>query len=761
MSPSTRRPRGLLAILAILPIVAAVIAAPVSAAADPLPISLNKPTSSSGVNAAAANDADPSNTGGYFDAELTGGHDAWWQVDLQGIYSLSSLTNRNYVDGVRFYHYYVRVSLDGENWSAPIAWKYNDIPAQNAETFAVTGVGRYVRVNIISNSANSSAHLTNFEVYGDPITQTVAPAIKVVDATLDQATYLTGETPELSYELSNVSGSSATVSDAYAIVFGLTDPSYRRFTQIESGLALAANATHADTSSLWQVDGGMPVGSYGVFVRVRLDDGRTWEQYQTFFRVTDGSQLTTFDIGVEDYSGFPVYTLGGGLSAEYAVQKSAQILSQSAGPSWTPSASGYGPAPVYATPAFLEHAIAETITTLDTALGSTRTFETVVVAPGIQSAPQLIRTLQAPVLPLHFLVSFDSIYELRTVLQGAADAGYEVMATMGYDGSMDPGVAWIKLLEPPSEYVDFIERHGVRDVVLAGTSDSSGGENASRRVLYTGAPTSGHNPGDIFVIYPGGGTTIDVSNLAQRVHDTSDLPLAATLENISDWEAGLLPEQATAFASAIAPVISGDVTKLTAGTYYDIDNLGVYVTAAFYAKNSSALAVGGQTVRGIALSPYMTNQPFADSTEGLLPVLFFQGESSLTIVEGRLLNIAQSALTHYFPNTDVTDLPVKVITSRNFGGFANTGIRDRLDEFDFASWDFGTTCPGTVTSCIDEVWDPSDGYDTWNEKAVTGLAAVRTQGQWTTWNSSLVPLDLTDLSDIALTFPNLTFTTLS
>lgn len=752
MSRSTtaalRRPT-LAAALAAL-VLGGILVAPAPAGATGTLLSLGQPVTSSGVNAELANDADPGNGGGFFDAELVGGVDAWWQVDLGATYSLTEIVNRNYVDGVRFYHYYVRTSLDGENWSAPIAWKFNDIPAADpGESFAVTGVGRYVRVNIIANSANASAHLTNFEVYGTLSTQSVTPTVAVGDVALDAPTYVDDDVPVLDYRLTNTTGAPVTVAHTYAIVFGLSDPRYRRFVETASNTTIAASASVTDSADLWAVDSGMPDGAYGVFVRVELADGSTWERFETFFRVAREGQLTRYSIDVEDYLGFPVYTQDGGLSAEYAVLKSAQILSQSAGPSWTPSDEGYGPRPVYATPGFLREAIDETITTLDTALGATRQFDTAIVAPGIQSTPQLISTLQAPVLPLHYLVSFDSVYELRGVLDQAARDGYEVMTTLGHDGSMDPGVAWIKLLEPPAEYLDFLDRHGVSDVVIAGTFGTSGGENLARRALYAGSPTSGANPGDIIVVYPGGSLTGDGDTITRKVHDLSDLPLGAST-TISDWEAGLIDEQVDAFAAGIKTVIPGSVAELGAETYYDIDNLGIFVSAAYFKKNEAALEVDGEVIRGIALSPYMTNQPFADVTNGVLPVLFFQGENPLTIVQGRIVNQAASALAEYFPDVVVTDLHVDVITSRNFGGFANGGIQGVLIDEGFTSYAFSST-EG------DEIWSATDNHTAWNEIAVQQLAAAKTQGQWTTWNAALSPLDLADLATLPCLFPAIHF----
>ena len=716
-------------------------------------LSLNKPTTSSGKNSQLANDGNTSNEGGYFDSELHGGRDAWWQVDLGGIYSLTSVVSRNYVDGVRYYHYYVRLSSDGYNWSAPIAWKFNNNPAEDAgEQFEVTGTGRYVRVNIVKSSANMSAHLTNFEVYGYAATQPTAPQI-IVECNSSEPAYKLGDEPVIEYSLTNASDSNVTIMGAYVIIFGLTDPSYRRIAEIETNLNLEANATYIGTSKLWLVDNGMPPGAYGIFIRTTLSDGRSCETYQSFFRIVDGVQLLLYKIGYQDYKGIAVYTLDGGLSAEYAVLKSVQILSQSAGPAWTPSRPGYGPNPVYATPHFLRETVAQTIRVLDSALGEERVFDSLNIAPGIQSSPHLIQTLQGPVLPLHFLVSFDSVYELRTVLKQAEKDGYRVFATFAYDGSMDTGVAWIKLLEPPAEYIDFIIRHKVKNVIISGTVGSEGGENLARRVLYPGSLLPGHNSGDAFVIFPGNGTAEDIFTLYSRLHDFGDLHLAEP-ERISDWEAGIVPEQETGFKNSIAPLLQGKFGSLTAASFYQIDNLGGYLTIAFYHKNAENLSIDNKVVRRLALSPYVISHPFWETVNGVVPIVFFQGEPAISVVGNRILNIIKPAIISYFPDysdIDIANLHVDVMTSRNFGGYANDGLAVQLDAHGFTDYTLGDIN-------VDEVWDLSDGINTWNEKAVTGLAALKTNEELSARMNSLTPLDISDLIDVSRRFPEITFT---
>jgi alpha-N-acetylglucosaminidase len=119
----------------------------------------------------AANDGSRANTP-YWGGLLTWGGSAeqynrtWWQVDLGQLTNVSSINVRNYVDGTRFYTYQVLGSLDGTGWFV-LGGKVDARPAADAgETFRVDAQARYVRIVGLSNSANSSFHLTEVGVYG-------------------------------------------------------------------------------------------------------------------------------------------------------------------------------------------------------------------------------------------------------------------------------------------------------------------------------------------------------------------------------------------------------------------------------------------------------------------------------------------------------------------------------------------------------------------------------------------------------------------
>jgi alpha-N-acetylglucosaminidase len=133
--------------------------------------SLNKPvtalSSESGHPATAANDGSRSNNP-YWGGVLALGS-TWWRVDVGAANDVSKINVRNYVSGGRVYTYRLEGSLDGSHWftlggrSAPKA-------ATNAgDTTTTEAQARYVRVVGLTNTANSTFHLTEVTVWGTPL----------------------------------------------------------------------------------------------------------------------------------------------------------------------------------------------------------------------------------------------------------------------------------------------------------------------------------------------------------------------------------------------------------------------------------------------------------------------------------------------------------------------------------------------------------------------------------------------------------------
>ena len=130
---------------------------------------------------------------------------AWWKVDLEGIYSLTSIVIRNYVDGIRYYHYNIQVSTDDITYTQ-VAEKTNDnVAVDDGDTYNISANARYIKVNMTYSSTLASVHITDFRVYGNNILTItgVTAGNKIYDGTTD-AVLNTG-----SASLSGVSGTDA------------------------------------------------------------------------------------------------------------------------------------------------------------------------------------------------------------------------------------------------------------------------------------------------------------------------------------------------------------------------------------------------------------------------------------------------------------------------------------------------------------------------------------------------------------------------
>lgn len=90
----------------------------------------------------------------------------WLMVDLGRIAKLSRILIKTYWDGSRFYHYEIEVSKEGKNW-LKIGEKKNDyLATSEGETYIFKPVeARYIRVNMLYNSANIGVHIVELKVY--------------------------------------------------------------------------------------------------------------------------------------------------------------------------------------------------------------------------------------------------------------------------------------------------------------------------------------------------------------------------------------------------------------------------------------------------------------------------------------------------------------------------------------------------------------------------------------------------------------------
>ncbi len=130
-------------------------------------IAVGKPATDSGhtePGGSPANAVDGSASGGYWAANP---YPQWWQVDLEKPAKIDKIQVFTYSGDGRYYQYTVDVSLDGKNWTQVVDFSKN--------TKIASGRGfvhdfkpieaRYIRVNMLKNSANVGVHLREVRVF--------------------------------------------------------------------------------------------------------------------------------------------------------------------------------------------------------------------------------------------------------------------------------------------------------------------------------------------------------------------------------------------------------------------------------------------------------------------------------------------------------------------------------------------------------------------------------------------------------------------
>jgi len=121
-------------------------------------------SSEAGSPPSAAVDGDRTNTA-YWGSTMNSG-DTWWQVDLGAAHELSAVDVRTYVDGKRAYTYTLAGSLDGVHWFVLGGKNTTAVATDAGDAFGLAAEARYVRVIGLSNTANSSFHLSEVTVTG-------------------------------------------------------------------------------------------------------------------------------------------------------------------------------------------------------------------------------------------------------------------------------------------------------------------------------------------------------------------------------------------------------------------------------------------------------------------------------------------------------------------------------------------------------------------------------------------------------------------
>jgi hypothetical protein len=569
----------------------------------------------------------------------------------------------------------------------------------------------------------------------------------------EKGSYFAGDKVNISFTLSNSSSSSIRIKTLTVKIQNLNHPAgFINEIALEDNLVIAGeNKYQVDNSQIWTIPDNAARDPFGVYIYYILSDGRKKTAYQTFFHVVDKNMITTFQIQRLSYKGLSVFSLDGGMSAEYAVEKSLANLASGISDSWKVNAHASGPNHVYATPQFLENSVKQTVNLYNNILGSSTPVKSVIISTGIPSVPYLSSAMKAPILPLHFLVSANTLKEIQSVLDYSNEKGYSSYATLGYDASVPYAVAWVKLLDIPKEYMDFLIRHKVKNVILLGATAATGGEATARKVISTEAGNRGkYSKGSLFILYPQGGVPADMAALKDKVKDIGDVPLEANFTRVADWESGIIQEQVKNFSKSIKRnTFVKDIRFITSKDDGQLYNLATYLSLAFIYKNKKAFTANGSSpINGVALNPYLLSDPLYENRFKYIPLVYWQGNPLQSVIE-KLEGILKAAISSYFPAIKYTELNFWINSSINFGGSEKAkamknalllkGLKN-IKENDYS---------------FDEVWDPKDGMKAPCEVRAYKLVEFSSPGAIKNWNTNLIPLLPDDLVDLSRRFPEI------
>ena len=482
------------------------------------------------------------------------------------------------------------------------------------------------------------------------------------------------------------------------------------------------------------------LGVYGVFANITFSDGSKKKEYLTFFRIGDDKTQTNYQIEQQEYQGLPIFTLKNGLSAEYAVQKSAANFVSGISHSW------YMPlVPIASTPDFLERSLDYTVDFYNSTIGETTPIETVIIGTGIPGVPYVAMAMNALVFPLHFLVGSGTVKEAQTILEHANENGYTSYGTLGYDYSIstDVGVAWIKLLDLPLQYKKFIIDHQVKNVVLYGQSGINDGETLSRKVSDKRVKYEARS---LYLMNFSGNAS--EGYLKQVIGDFNETDLDEK-SKIADWEAGIISEQIQSFSTAIKTSTSvvNSIISVTAEDGVHLWNMGTYVSLAFLKKNKD-FSGNGLPIEGISLNPYLIAHPAFESYIRYIPFLYWQGFSPEFQYNNWLGTKIKAAIHSYFPDIVFEDLKFWVNSTKNFGGLKQgnsmadlllgKGLLVQKNNFN-----------------KDEVWNLDDGINSPSEVRSSQLLRSISAEAYKNWNEQLQYLNPQDLIDISKIFPEI------
>lgn len=570
--------------------------------------------------------------------------------------------------------------------------------------------------------------------------------IEVTNFKTEKGGYMHGEEVSGSLKLHNKSNADLKLTDISISIENLSDPNEPEIYKASIGSNInikSNNFEELSLTSFYTVPADMPAGtSCGISLICTFEDNIQKKIKVSFIRVIDDQVMTTYRVDREVYQGLDIFLLSGGMSAEFGVQKTLASFANGISHSWRKGEGG-GPEPVMMTPDFIPQSLKKTVDMYNEILGENTPVKTVIIGTGVPSVSYLSNALKAPYLPIHFLGSANTAQEVQAVLDYSNDQGYPSYATLGYDGSMaGVGVAWVKLLDLPVEYKQFLIDHQVKEVILFGVGEKVIGESYARKVL-TANRTVEYGPRSLYIQYTQYGSAGDVAALSARIYDFTSLQLDNN-RLIADWESGILDRQIDNFATSI----QANTDAIPYGLNCTSDMIALYnlasnITVGLINKNETV--IGAPYIKGVTFNEYLVCQPLYELLTAHVPLLYWQFVPVEATV-GRALNMVKPTINKYYPGINFNSLKFFLNS-----GYRSAALKDELVNRGIPA--------SAITIRGDQiVWDPTDGMIAPSEVTASNIINNIGLSNFKTKLNSITPLTMEEVENICKSTSGCVFT---
>ena len=473
-----------------------------------------------------------------------------------------------------------------------------------------------------------------------------ASVVKIADFSQNTCALKVGESLDVNFSILNDTKYPVFIENADVIFYDLTSGAsncIRKNVVNQLTIASGEKSSRLSIGDLYKVsDESLENHFCKLALRVNYGKNTRNEVPLGNFRILSDNSLVTYKIEKNNYEGLPVYVQTGDMSAGFSVCRSLMGLTNGMGGTYL-FTNGGGPHPVYATPDFLQKSIKYTLDLYNNEVGPNTKIPTVVLGTGTTPVNYLIQSTQAAFLPIHFLVSCNSTKEIRDILSYSSQEGIPAFSTLGYDGSMPGvGVAWIKMLSLPDEYIKFIKDHQVENVIIFGMDEDVVAETHARKVIrYPSESDTGYEDGTLYILYTNYGSVDDIAAIKNRILDYDELQLGKD-HNICDWESGIIQEQIDNMAKSIKENSTSKVYLMNSPS--DI-NLSMYNLAS--ALHLMWMVKNNIHPVGFILNEYLTCYPEYELAKGWVPLIYWQFNSPSSTVER--LNFLNNSISKLFP----------------------------------------------------------------------------------------------------------------